>query len=258
MQKPNIVSKKNSLTIDTAMILAAGFGSRMGELTRNLPKPLLPLGHYVLLDILLKQLKNAGIRRVIINLHYLGQLIRKRVTQHINHDLEIILSEEKPILGTGGGIARAEKYFPAGDVLVLNSDVLCDISLEQFFRYHRRQNALATMAVWPSRNFRNYSLVKYSEDMKLKGFTHKGIEENVSSPVGIYTGFQILSRQARDYLKAEYSSVIESFYRPALRDGKSISIYRHKGFYIDFGTKSQYLKTLQDIKSGKLKLESLW
>jgi mannose-1-phosphate guanylyltransferase len=258
MRKTNTVSKKNSIPIETAMILAAGFGSRMGELTRNLPKPLLPLRQYALLDILLKQLKSAGIKRVIINLHYLGQLIRRHVTQHINHDLEIIFSEEKPILGTGGGIARAEKYFPEGDVLVLNSDVLCDISLEQFFNYHRRQNALATMAVWPSRDFRNYSLVKYSKDMRLTGFTRKGIEENVSGPAGIYTGFQILSREARSYLKAEHSSVIERFYRPALREDKTISIYQHNGFYIDFGTKSQYLKTLQNLKSGKLKLESLW
>jgi len=59
-------------------------------------------------------------------------------------------------------------------------------------------------------------------------------------------------------LKAEYSSVIESFYRPALCEGKPISIHRHNGFYIDFGTKSQYMKTLQDLKSGKLTLESLW
>ncbi len=251
------ITKHNSGYIDTAMILAAGFGTRMGELTRNLPKPLLSLGKYTLLDILLNQLKSAGITRVIINLHYLGKQIRRHIGQHGTDGLEIIFSEEPRILGTGGGIARAEQFFPPRDVLVINSDILCDISLDSFIEFHRNRKSLATMAVWPSRDFQNYSLVKYSADKKLRGFTHKGIPEDYPGPMGIYMGFQVLSFDARRYLKEEFSSVIETFYRNAVAANKAVSVFEHPGYYTDFGTKSQYMQTLEELKEGRLDIETL-
>ncbi|MBN2364962.1 MAG: nucleotidyltransferase family protein [Calditrichaeota bacterium] len=240
----------SSSGIHTAMILAAGFGSRMGDLTKRLPKPLLPLGDWTVIDIILMQLKRAGFSRIVINLHYRAEQIKKHLRERRIDDLELIFSEEMEILGTGGGIARAEPFFPDSDVLVLNSDILSDLSLTQFINFHQTKQSFASMAVWPSDNFKDYALVKFNRNFRLAGFCKRGIRDNSPYASGIYTGHQILSTSARKYLREKPSSVIETLYRPAMDDNRPIHIFIHDGFYIDLGTKNQYLDLCEKINNG--------
>lgn len=236
--------------ISTAMILAAGFGTRMKELTRNLPKPLLPVGDHTLLDLLLIKLQREGIRKVVINLHYQAEKIRQHLSVHRPPDMQIEFSPEAEILGTGGGIARAEQFFNDEDILVMNSDVLSDLSLTDFqtFFYHR--SALACMAVLPSRDNRNYSLVLYDNEGRIHGFLRKGETPPPGLHSGIFTGYQILSPAARRYLQPVFSSVIDAFYRPAIRNGETVCAYLHTGKWIDLGTREHYLKLMNDLNTG--------
>jgi len=232
------------------MILAAGFGTRMKELTRYLPKPLLPVGDQTPLDLLLTKLQREGIRKIVINLHHQGEKIRQHVAQHQPPDVHIEFSPEAEILGTGGGIARAERFFNDEDVLVINSDILSDISLTDFQTYFYHTAAVACMAVLPSTDNRNYSLVLFDDEGRIHGFLRKGDAPPANLHTGIFTGYQILSPTARQYLQPAFSSVIEKFYQPAIRNGENICAYRHTGKWIDLGTKEQYLKLLNALNSG--------
>ncbi len=106
---------------DTAMVLAAGLGTRMGPMTATCPKPLLPLGGRPMIDLALDRCAEAGVSRAVINLHYLGDMIRQHVARR--RAPEVVFSEEVPeILDTGGGIVQALPLLGEAPFCVLNSD----------------------------------------------------------------------------------------------------------------------------------------
>jgi len=106
--------------IESAMILAAGFGTRMRPITDHTPKPLVPLAGRALLDHAIDRVVAAGIKRVVVNTHYKAEMIEAHLKSR--HDVTIALSHEPELLDTGGGVKKAlpllgEAFF------VLNSDV---------------------------------------------------------------------------------------------------------------------------------------
>jgi MurNAc alpha-1-phosphate uridylyltransferase len=106
--------------VTRAMIMAAGFGTRMRPLTNDRPKPLVAVRGRTLLDHALDRLVAAGVTMVVINLHYRAQQVKDHLAGR--KDLEIIYSMEEEILGTGGGVVKALPYFKDNAFFVLNSD----------------------------------------------------------------------------------------------------------------------------------------
>ena len=107
----------------TAMIMAAGFGTRMGSLTASTPKPLLRAGGRTLIDHALEHCQSAGVRCVVVNLHFLGDQLRTHLAAR--PDPEILFSEEQPdILDTGGGLVNALPLLGGDPLFVLNSDAV--------------------------------------------------------------------------------------------------------------------------------------
>jgi len=106
--------------IESAMILAAGFGTRMRPITDHTPKPLIPLAGRALVDHGIDRLVAAGVKRVVVNTHYKAPMIAEHLAQR--RDVEIVLSHEETLLDTGGGVKNALKHL--GDAFyVINADV---------------------------------------------------------------------------------------------------------------------------------------
>ncbi len=115
-----------------AMILAAGFGKRLGHLTQSTPKPLIKVKGQPLIKYHLSKLLAADYSQIIINTHYLSDEIISYVKNEFDNDPRIIFSIEKEILGTGGGIKKALHHFGNDDFLVLNSDIYSDLDYKYF------------------------------------------------------------------------------------------------------------------------------
>jgi MurNAc alpha-1-phosphate uridylyltransferase len=115
-----------------AMILAAGFGKRLGHLTQSTPKPLIEVKGQPLIKYHLSKLLAADYSQIVINTHYLSDEIINYVENEFNNDPRIIFSIEKEILGTGGGIKKALHHFGNDDFLVLNSDIYSDLDYKYF------------------------------------------------------------------------------------------------------------------------------
>ena len=115
-----------------AMILAAGFGKRLGHLTQSTPKPLIKVKGQPLIKYHLSKLLAADYSQIVINTHYLSDEIINYVESEFNNDPRIIFSIEKEILGTGGGIKKALHHFGNDDFLVLNSDIYSDLDYKYF------------------------------------------------------------------------------------------------------------------------------
>lgn len=114
------------------MVLAAGFGRRMRPLTDNLPKPLLRVAGKPLIEHALARLMRAGVRRVVINLGYLGEKIPVYLGDGQRYGLEILYSPEDEPLETAGGITRALPLLGDQPFLVVNGDVWCDFDFREW------------------------------------------------------------------------------------------------------------------------------
>ena len=115
-----------------AMILAAGFGKRLGHLTQSTPKPLIKVKGQPLIKYHLSKLLAADYSQIVINTHYLSDEIINYVKNEFNNDPRIIFSIEKEIMGTGGGIKKALHHLGNDDFLVLNSDIYSDLDYKYF------------------------------------------------------------------------------------------------------------------------------
>lgn len=105
----------------TAMVLAAGLGQRMRPITDRLPKPLIEVRGRAMLDTILDRLEDAGISKVVVNLHYLGEMIEAHLKDR--QSLSIAFSKEDDLLETGGGVTKALPLLGEGPFFVLNGDV---------------------------------------------------------------------------------------------------------------------------------------
>ena len=115
-----------------SMILAAGYGKRLGSLTQNIPKPLIKVKGKALIDFHIEKLIAINCNKIVINVHYLAEQIIEHVSAKYIDSVDIVFSHEKNILGTGGGIKNAIKYFNQDDFLVINSDVYSDLDYSYF------------------------------------------------------------------------------------------------------------------------------
>lgn len=129
-------------------ILAAGLGTRLRPLTETRPKALVEVDGRTLLDICIHRLADAGISRVVINVHHFGDMIINYLRQH-EWPCEVVVSDERTLLlDTGGALRHAASLFSGDEpILVHNVDVLSHINLQQLESHHCKEGNLATLCV---------------------------------------------------------------------------------------------------------------
>ncbi|MDD3878045.1 MAG: nucleotidyltransferase family protein [Bacteroidales bacterium] len=161
-----------------AMIFAAGKGTRLKPLTDNLPKALVKVGEYTLLEHVIRHLKSFGIRDIIINIHYLGYQIIDFLNVKNNFDVNISISDESDcLLETGGGLKKAAYFFDDNkDFLVYNVDILSDIDIGKMLHKHQTEKNLATLAV---RNRKSSRYFLFDECDKLIGWKNNNTGEKI-------------------------------------------------------------------------------
>ena len=159
-----------------AMVLCAGFGTRLGDLTRELPKPMLSLGDHPLLAYLLSHLQSQGFDQVAVNLHFLPETIRQWFGDGSRWQLELAYSHEETLLGTAGGVKRMATFFENEKAfLVQYGDVLTDQDFSALVRFHRERGALATLLL--HQRAKSNSVVSLDPDGRIIGFLERPTEE---------------------------------------------------------------------------------
>jgi len=177
--------------ITKAMLLAAGFGKRVYPLTTKIPKPLLKIGNETLLSNTLKFLKEFGVKKVVINVHYLGDQIANYISQKdFNLDVSIIEEKEK-ILDTGGGVLNAINHFSSEPFFIINPDTiwsfnyLKEIKLMEEIFFKDKKKCLILLAK-KEKSFDQ----SFRGDFNLKNDVVN--KKNKSDLKYIYTGLQII------------------------------------------------------------------
>jgi NDP-sugar pyrophosphorylase family protein len=155
-----------------AMLLAAGLGTRLAPFTNDHPKALAPVGERTLLEWNIRYLQRWGIFDVTVNVHHFADQIEDAIRAADGWGSRITVSDERgEVLETGGGLKKAAEFFAGEEAfVVMNVDVLTDLSLDMLLSAHREHAALATLAVM-QRNSSRYLL--FNEEMQLKGWRNE-------------------------------------------------------------------------------------
>lgn len=156
-----------------AFILAAGLGTRLRPLTDTVPKCLVPVRGVPLLGIWLKACERAGVDSVLVNLHYLPDVVREYV-ENYRTSMRIVTAYEEVLLGTAGAVI-ANRAFLAGepDFLVIYVDNWTDLDLADMVGFHRQQEAVLTMAVFRTDNPSGCGIVTVDEEHRILSFEEK-------------------------------------------------------------------------------------
>lgn len=172
--------EKNINTI--ALIMAGGFGKRLGNKTKNIPKPLLKVNNKRILDIILEQLIKAKFNRIYISTHYLHQKIKNHIEKkYRNLDIKI-LYEKKP-MGTAGAIQLIKESY--NNLLVINGDIVSTINLRALNDHHQNSKNDITVTAAKYSYQIPYGIVKLTNNYALQSINEKPtFEYNVLS--GVY------------------------------------------------------------------------
>ena len=158
--------------IKKALIFAAGKGTRLKPFTDNHPKALAVVNNVPLLERNIKFLQNYGINDFVINVHHFGEQIIDFLQEKENFGAKIEISDEKnELLETGGGLVFAKKYLENEEnFLIMNADILTDLNITEFVKFHLSHQNVATLAVSDRVSSRK---LMFNEDMILKGWVNK-------------------------------------------------------------------------------------
>lgn len=201
-----------------AMILAAGLGTRLRPLTNDRPKAMVRIQGIPLLEIVIRRLQYFGIREFIINTHHFANQITDFLKEQDNFGVKIHISHEAEApLETGGALKKAASFFSDGDPFLLcNTDILTTLDFYQFFQYHKKNKAIATLAT-RQRSTSRYLI--FDEKNTLSGWTNiKTGELKMARPVAgrfqlrAFSGLHVIDPALFQFFsKADRFSIIDTY-----------------------------------------------
>jgi mannose-1-phosphate guanylyltransferase len=234
------------------MVLAAGLGTRLRPLTDLLPKPAVPVAGLPLLQFALARMRAAGARRAVVNAHHLAvEMERVAREAALGVGLEVAISHEPVIAGTGGALRQARSLLrDAGAVVLWNGDVLFDLDLAGVLAAHRASGALATMVLAPMPPGATYATVDVDRSMAVRRIAGHGPGGADLVPLH-FTGVHVLSSALLDRVPDEPFScdVNRHVYPPLLGRGLVRAVVAG-GYWNDLGTPARYLQANLDVLSG--------
>src|SRR5918998_840076 len=151
-----------------AMILAAGYGTRLWPLTLDRAKPALPFMGRPLVGYVAEYLARFGCDEIIVNLHHRPESVRTALGDGRDFGVELSYIEEPEILGTSGALDNARAYLEGDTFIVVNGKIATDIDLGAALETHRRERALATLVLRPNVERERYSSVEVEDGAVVK------------------------------------------------------------------------------------------
>lgn len=218
-----------------AFLLAAGIGSRLRPVTDTIPKCMLPVGGRPMLDIWLDAFAKAGVDEVLVNLHYLADMVRDHVTARIGAP-QVRMSYEPELLGSAGTLLASREWIAGEEFfLACNADNLTDFDVADLARAHREHGPVATLAAFRSPNPRAGGVIEMDDAGTVVGFTEK--PENPVSDL-VNAGMYAFSPSVLDELGDQLPLDIGYGLLPRLV-GRA-RVVPIEGYFRDIGTPEAY------------------
>jgi NDP-sugar pyrophosphorylase family protein len=237
-----------------AMILAAGFGTRLWPLTIGRTKPAIPFLNRPLINYTIDYLRRHGIEDLIINLHHEPESVTEQIGDGSRYGVKITYSLEEPeILGTSGALDRVRHLLRDDAFIVINGKIITDIDLNLALATHRKSRAIATLVLRSNTRREYFREVKITEDGRIAefaGFPEPGDPQSairnpqsaISNPPLMFTGIHILEPAIFDYIpQGVFSDSVKDVYPEAMAEGESIAAHIGEGSWFELSTLDRYL-----------------
>lgn len=223
-----------------AVILAGGKGTRLRPYTTCLPKPLVPVGEQPILAIVIRQLKEAGVKRVTLSVDHLAELIMAFFRNGQRYGVEIDYAFDPFPLGTVGPV-RLINDLPE-HFLVMNGDILTDLSYAAVFRSHVKAGTKLTIAC-----FRRKVPVDFGV-LRLDRRSHRvvGFEEKPTHFLDVSMGVYVFSRKLLERIPPNTPYGLDDLVLGMLADSDPINTFHHDGHWLDLGRPDDYDKANND------------
>ena len=243
-----------------AMILAAGFGTRLFPLTIDRTKPAIPFLGKPLVGYVAEYVASYGFKDVVVNLHHQPQSVIAALGDGEQFGVHIDYALEEPeILGTAGALDNARELLEDDTFLIVNGKIITDIDIAAALETHKASGALATMILKPNSKREKFTIVDV-EDGMVTGFGDfarpstedeiRDTEHDAFMPL-MFTGIHILEPQVFDYIpRGVYSDIVPVFYRPALESGEKIAAHVTEANWFELSTIPRYLDISLAMMNG--------
>jgi NDP-sugar pyrophosphorylase family protein len=229
-----------------AVILAGGKGTRLRPYTVVLPKPLMPIGEYPILEVIIRQLISAGIDHITLAVNHQAEIIRAFFQNGERWGIRIDYSLEEQPLSTMGPLKLIHDL--PENFLVMNGDVLTDLDFVAFHDAHVEQGNIFTIASKRREQRIDYGVLDTNENGILTGFREKpAMEYEVS--MGIY----MVSREAMSFIPAGRPYGFDNLMLDLLAAGKPARVRPFEGYWLDIGRPDDYMKAIEEFDAMKSK-----
>jgi mannose-1-phosphate guanylyltransferase len=223
-----------------AMILAAGFGTRLLPHTLVRPKPLFPILNIPLLLLTVQRLKNNGFDHILVNCHHL----RDQICTSLKGVDGVTVIEEDAILGTGGGLRNALSYMHDEPLLITNGDIYHTVDFTKLYRFHVTSPENVTLAM---HDYPRFNTVCVAQD-HVADFA-----KNESGQMLAFTGLHVIDPAILQSIENGRESCIIDLYKTLLKKGERLKIMRADQYYwTDMGTPEDYLTLHEELLTGKV------
>lgn len=226
-----------------AVIMAGGYGKRLLPLTENTPKPMLPVGDQPLMELMVGQLRDAGIRRVNVTTHFEPEKIRDHFGDGARFGVDMnYVSEERP-LGTAGALRLIETG--TEPMLIINGDILTKVDIRAMLDFHNDHKADLTVGVREYDFQVPYGVVETEETRVVR------VSEKPVYRFFVNAGIYLLQPTLQEFIPSTERFDMTDLIAQLVAAGRTVVSFPIMEYWLDIGQLSDYERAQQDVKSGE-------
>jgi NDP-sugar pyrophosphorylase family protein len=236
------------------MILAGGLSTRLYPLTRQVPKPLVPIAGEPNTAHIMRYLRSFGIDDIAINVHYLASAIEQRFGDGSAYGVHLHYLHEPELLGSAGAVKQMESFFD-DTFVVVGCDDLTDLKLDEVVAFHKSSKALATIALVPAADVTQYGVVVVDGSGRIVEFQEKPARGTEKSKL-VNTGIYVFEPSIFEWIPAGTFWDFGKNVFPALQETKSAfyGLEMPDAYWCDIGTPAEYRRATNDVLRGRVRL----
>jgi len=227
-----------------AIILAGGEGTRLRPYTTVLPKPLMPVGNYPILEIVIRQLKRHGFRHIVLSIGYHYEIFRAFFQDGKKWGVQIEYSIEEQPLGTAGPLRLVKNL--EDNFLVMNGDTLTDLNYSELYNTHLREGSNMTIATKNRAVKIDYGVIRCDQNMELLSYTEK---PELEYTVGM--GVTIFSKRLLELIPVGERYDMPNLVNEMIRRGIPIRCFPFDGYWLDIGRYDDYKIAIEEFSENK-------
>ena len=232
------------MRVKRAIILCGGKGTRLKPYTVALPKPLMPIGDYPIIEVIIRQLKSYGFNRITLAVNHQAEIFKAFFGNGDKWDIKIdYVLEQKP-LGTMGPLTLIDDLDDS--FLVMNGDILSDLDFGAFYEQHKKSKAIFSISSFKRKQLVDFGVLEKSDENYLTDFREKP-EFNFEVSMGVY----MVNKEVVGQIPSNTFFGFDSLMLKLIENKDTVELVEHKGFWLDIGRPDDYMTAIDVFAKHK-------